>query len=61
MRPPRGRTGRLRAVVDSLAKLEIDAHYTLQRALRGWLYFHAPPSLLLLALVAVHVATVLYY
>ena len=42
-------------------KLEIDAHYTLQRALRGWLYFHAPASLLLLALVVVHVATVLYY
>ncbi len=43
------------------AKLEIDAHYTLQRALRGWLYFHAPPSLLLLALVAIHISTVLYY
>ena len=43
------------------AKLEIDAHYTLQRALRGWLYFHAPASLLLVALVAIHVATVLYY
>ncbi len=43
------------------AKLEIDAHYTLQRALRGWLYLHAPPSMLLLALVAIHVATVLYY
>ncbi len=43
------------------AKLEIDAHYTLQRALRSWLYFHAPPSILLLALVAVHVFTVLYY
>ena len=43
------------------AKLELDAHYTLQRVLRGWLYFHAPLSLLLLMLVAVHVATVLYY
>ncbi len=43
------------------AKLEIDAHYTLQRALRGWLYFHAPPSLLLLALVIIHISTVLYY
>ena len=43
------------------AKLEIDAHYTLQQALRGWLFFHAPTSLLLLALVAVHVFTVLYY
>ena len=43
------------------AKLEIDAHYTLQRALRGWLYAHAPISLLLLALVALHIFTVLYY
>lgn len=43
------------------AKLEIDAHYTLQRALRGWLYFHAPPSLVLLVLVVIHIFTVLYY
>lgn len=43
------------------AKLEIDAHYTLQRALRGWLYFHAPLSLVLVALVALHIFTVLYY
>lgn len=43
------------------AKLEIDAHYTLQRALRGWLYFHAPLSFLLLALVVIHISTVLYY
>ena len=43
------------------AKLEIDAHYTLQRALRGWVYLHAPLSLVLVALVALHVFTVLYY
>ncbi|MEE8523486.1 MAG: hypothetical protein V3T72_06105 [Thermoanaerobaculia bacterium] len=43
------------------AKLEIDAHYTLQRLLRGWLWVHVPPSVVLLALVAVHVFTVLYY
>lgn len=43
------------------AKLEIDAHYTLQQALRVWLVFHVPLSLLLLALVALHVFTVLYY
>lgn len=42
-------------------KLEIDAHYTLQQALRGWLYLHAPASLLLIALVAIHIATVIYY
>ncbi len=43
------------------AKLEIDAHYTLQRLLRVWLWFHVPPSLVLLALVVVHIFTVSYY
>jgi hypothetical protein len=42
-------------------KLEIDAHYTLQRVLRNWLYFHVPPSVVLLGLVVLHVLTVLYY
>jgi hypothetical protein len=43
------------------AKLDLDVHYTLQQALRGWLWLHLPPAALLLVLVAVHVATVLYY
>lgn len=43
------------------AKWEMDAHYTLQRALRWWLYGHVPPSLVLLLLVAVHVFSALYY
>jgi hypothetical protein len=43
------------------AKLEIDAHYTLQRLLRAWLWIHVPPSLVLLALVVMHVFTVSYY
>lgn len=43
------------------AKLEMDAHYTLQRALRWWLYTHMPLSLVLLALVAIHLFAVLYY
>ena len=42
-------------------KLEMDAHYTLQRALRWWLYLHVPPVFLLAALVAAHVFAVLYY
>ena len=42
-------------------KLEIDAHYTLQRPLRWWLYLHVPTSLILVLLVALHVFTVLYY
>ncbi len=42
-------------------KLELDAHYTLQRPLRWWLYAHVPASLVLLLLLAVHVVAVLYY
>jgi len=43
------------------AKLEIDAHYTLQRTLRWWLYGHVPASLVLIVLVACHIFSVLYY
>ena len=43
------------------SKFEFDAHYTLQYALRIWLYLHVPTSLLLLAFVIVHVFSVLYY
>ncbi len=43
------------------AKLEMDAHYTLQRALRWWLYGHVPVSFVLLLLAAIHVVTVLAY
>ena len=43
------------------AKLEMDAHYTLQGALRWWLYLHVPPVFVLVALVAAHVLAVLYY
>ncbi len=42
-------------------KLEIDAHYTLQRILRWWLYTHVPVSLVLLVLLALHLFAVLYY
>ena len=42
-------------------KLELDAHYTLQRMLRLWLYTHVPVSLVLLILVALHIYTVWYY
>lgn len=43
------------------SKLEIDAHFTLQQALRLWLWLHVPTSMLLIALVALHVFTVTYY
>ncbi len=44
-----------------IEKLELDAHLTLQRLLRGWLVLHAPPSGVLLGLVAFHVFTGLWY
>ncbi len=43
------------------SKLEIDAHYTLQTALRLWLYLHLPGSLLLLGLLAAHLYSVWAY
>ena len=42
-------------------KLEMDAHYTLQQPLRLWLYTHVPTSLALLAFLAMHLFSVLYY
>lgn len=41
-------------------KLELDAHYSLQRALRWWLVLHVPAAMMLLALVAVHIFAVWY-
>lgn len=43
------------------AKLEMDAHFTLQQPLRWWLYAHLPASLLLLAFLAIHLAAVFFY
>jgi len=42
-------------------KLQLDAHLTLQRALRLWPWIHVPASLLVLALLAVHLGTVFLY
>ena len=42
-------------------KLEIDAHYTLQRALRWWPRAHVPLTLVLVVLVALHLFSVWYY
>ena len=42
-------------------KLEMDAHYTLQRALRGWLYIHVPVAVVLMGLLILHVFFVVYY
>ena len=55
-----------RRTVDELrvlmrTKLEIDAQYTLQRALRWWLYGHVPVAVGLIVLVLFHVFAVWYY
>jgi len=42
-------------------KLEIDAHYTLQKTLRWWMYTHVPLSLVLLILIVFHLFAVWYY
>jgi len=41
-------------------KLELDAQYSLQRALRLWLPLHLFPAMALLGLLAVHILAVLY-
>ena len=57
--PEKDKLGRLQALYKT--KLEIDAHYTLQKALRWWLYIHVPPSLMLIILLGMHLYAVLYY
>jgi hypothetical protein len=42
-------------------KLELDAHYTLQKSLRWWLYTHVPASLLLIVLAGIHIVSVIVY
>jgi len=54
------------AVLDSLcqiqnSKREVDAHYTLQRVLRGWLTIHLPVAIALVGLVVLHIFFVVYF
>ncbi|MEM7051186.1 MAG: hypothetical protein AAF604_16070 [Acidobacteriota bacterium] len=42
-------------------KLQLDAQYTLQKGLRGWLWLHVPVSLVVLILLVIHVIAVWYY
>ena len=44
-----------------IEKMELDAHFTLQRLLRIWPIVHVPPAMLLLAAIVIHVAAVVYY
>ena len=43
------------------AKVEMDAHFTLQHVLRVWLYLHVPTAVLLVVFVAIHILSVLKY
>jgi hypothetical protein len=43
------------------AKLEADAHFTLQRALRWWIYGHVPTVGLLVVLVVIHIMSIVYF
>ncbi len=42
-------------------KRQIDAHYTLQRVLRWWLYAHVPVSIVVWGLLILHLFSVFYY
>ena len=41
-------------------KTELDAHLSLQRALRWWVVLHVPAAMLLMAMLTVHIVSVLY-
>ncbi len=43
------------------SKLELDAHYSLQRSLRWWLYTHVPLSFVLLFMIVLHIFAVWYF
>ena len=55
----RERLGDLRSIM--VEKMELDAHYSLQRMLRVWLALHLPPALLLFGLMLFHIWTSLAY
>lgn len=50
---------RLREIYRS--KLDLDLHSGLQAVLRAWLYLHVPPTLIILALLALHLFAIAYY
>ena len=57
--PDQERLQDLRVIVTE--KMEIEAHFALQRALRLWPLVHVPPAMLLLAAIVLHIAAVWYY
>jgi hypothetical protein len=42
-------------------KADLDAQFSLQRLLRGWLLFHVPPAMALIGVLAIHVAAVVWH
>lgn len=44
-----------------IEKLELDAQYSLQGILKGWLVFHVPTAALLFALMVVHIVSWVWY
>ena len=55
----RGRLTDLTAIFTE--KTELDIQFTLQQVLRQWKAIHVPPSALLLALMVVHIVSVVYF
>ena len=54
----RDRLRDLTAIVSE--KLDLDVHFSLQRAMRLWLVTHIPAAMVLLGLLAVHIIAVVY-
>jgi hypothetical protein len=44
-----------------IEKVELDAQYSMQRILRGWLILHVPPAAVLMALVFIHILAWVIY
>jgi hypothetical protein len=55
----RARIAELKQIVST--KIELDAHYSVQRLLRRWPILHVPAALALLATVIGHIAVVWYF
>ena len=55
--PDRVRLANLQAIVTE--KLELEVQYSLQRLLKHWVMFHVVPCMLLLALLTVHIVSVI--
>lgn len=57
--PDRVRLSNLQAIVTE--KLELEVQYSLQRLLKHWVMFHVVPCMLLLALLTVHIVSVIAF